>query len=76
MNMLRHGMKDSEFEIFHGDTLENEWEMLRESNPARMPKFDVVVANPPFSYCRTPLDHSTGSKQVARPEESVVTKHG
>lgn len=50
MNMLLHGMKDSEFEIFHGDTLLNEWDMLRETNPAKMPKFDAVVANPPFSY--------------------------
>ena len=50
MNMLLHGVKDSEFEIFHGDTLLNEWEMLRETNPARMPRFDAVVANPPFSY--------------------------
>ena len=24
--------------------------MLRETNPAKMPKFDAVVANPPFSY--------------------------
>lgn len=50
MNMLLHGVKDSEFEIFHGDSLKNDWEMLRETNPARKPKFDAVVANPPFSY--------------------------
>jgi len=50
MNMLLHGVKDSEFEIFHGDTLVNDWEMLREANPAKMPQFDAVVANPPFSY--------------------------
>lgn len=50
MNMLLHGVKDSEFEIFHGDTLTNEWETLRETNPAKMPRFDAVVANPPFSY--------------------------
>ncbi len=50
MNMLLHGVKDSEFEIFHGDTLDNDWDMLRETNPAKMPKFDAVVANPPFSY--------------------------
>jgi type I restriction enzyme M protein len=50
MNMLLHGVKDTEFEIYHGDTLLNEWDMLRESNPARMPKFDAIVANPPFSY--------------------------
>lgn len=50
MNMLLHGVKDSEFEIFHGDTLLNDWEMLREANPAKKPQFDAVVANPPFSY--------------------------
>jgi type I restriction enzyme M protein len=50
MNMLLHGVKDSEFEIFHGDTLTNDWEMLRETNPAKKPHFDAVVANPPFSY--------------------------
>ncbi len=50
MNMLLHGVKDTEFEIHHGDTLANEWDMLRETNPARKPQFDAVVANPPFSY--------------------------
>ncbi|AMO50779.1 Type I restriction-modification system DNA-methyltransferase subunit M [Enterobacter sp. FY-07] len=50
MNMLLHGVKDSEFEIFHGDTLLNDWDILRETNPGKMPKFDAVVANPPFSY--------------------------
>jgi type I restriction enzyme M protein len=50
MNMLLHGVKDTEFEIFHGDTLTNDWDMLREANPAKMPRFDAVVANPPFSY--------------------------
>jgi type I restriction enzyme M protein len=56
MNMLLHGVKDTEFEIFHGDTLLNEWDMLREQNPARMPSFDAVVANPPFSYRWEPTD--------------------
>lgn len=56
MNMLLHGVKDSEFEIFHGDTLLNQWDWLRESNPARMPRFDAVVANPPFSYRWEPND--------------------
>ncbi len=50
MNMLLHGVKDSEFEIHHGDTLTNDWDMLRETNPSRKPYFDAVVANPPFSY--------------------------
>ncbi len=50
MNMLLHGVKDTEFDIYHGDTLTNDWDMLRETNPAKRPKFDAVVANPPFSY--------------------------
>jgi type I restriction enzyme M protein len=49
MNMLLHGMKDTEFEIFHGDTLLNQWQMLNEMNPAKKVEFDAVVANPPFS---------------------------
>lgn len=49
MNMLLHGMKETEFEIFHGDTLTNDWAMLKEENPAKKKTFDAVVANPPFS---------------------------
>jgi type I restriction enzyme M protein len=56
MNMLLHGVKDTEFEIFHGDTLENDWDMLREMNPAKKPTFDAVVANPPFSLRWEPTD--------------------
>lgn len=50
MNMLLHGVKDSEFEIFHGDTLLNDWDILNEMNPAKKIEFDAIVANPPFSY--------------------------
>jgi type I restriction enzyme M protein len=50
MNMLLHGVKDTEFEIFHGDSLLNDWPMLNEMNPAKKMEFDAVVANPPFSY--------------------------
>ena len=56
MNMLLHGVKDTEFEIYHGDTLTNDWDIMRETNPAKMPKFDAVVANPPFSYRWEPKD--------------------
>ncbi len=56
MNMLLHGVKDTEFEIYHGDTLTNDWDFLRETNPAKMPKFDAIVANPPFSYRWEPKD--------------------
>lgn len=50
MNMLLHGMKDSEFEIYHGDSLLNDWDILNEMNPAKKLQCDAVVANPPFSY--------------------------
>ena len=49
MNMLLHGMKDTEFKIYHGDTLKNQWDLLNEMNPSRKTEFDAIVANPPFS---------------------------
>lgn len=30
MNMLLHGVKDSEFDIYHGDSLTNDWPLLNE----------------------------------------------
>jgi len=56
MNMLLHGVKDTEFEIFHGDTLDNEWPMLNERNPANKVEFDAIVANPPFSLRWEPTE--------------------
>ena len=56
MNMLLHGMKDTEFEIFHGDTLKNQWDALNEVNPSRKMEFDAIVANPPFSLRWAPDD--------------------
>ncbi|WP_292595514.1 N-6 DNA methylase [Mesorhizobium sp.] len=56
MNMLLHGVKDTEFEIYHGDTLTNDWDILREPNPAKKPAFDAIVANPPFSCRWEPTD--------------------
>lgn len=50
MNMLLHGLKDTEFEIHHGDSILNDWNILNEMNPAKKMQFDAVVANPPFSY--------------------------
>jgi type I restriction enzyme M protein len=49
MNMLLHGIKDTEFDIFHGDTLKNEWDILNEPNPSKKQVFNAIVANPPFS---------------------------
>jgi type I restriction enzyme M protein len=56
MNMLLHGMKDTEFEIFHGDTLLNQWNLLNEMNPSKKIEFDAIVANPPFSLRWEPND--------------------
>jgi type I restriction enzyme M protein len=56
MNMLLHGVKDTEFEIHHGDTLLNDWDILSEMNPAKKLKCDAVVANPPFSYRWEPTE--------------------
>jgi len=56
MNMLLHGMKDSEFEIYHGDTLINHWDVLNEMNPSKKVEFDAIVANPPFSLRWEPND--------------------
>ena len=56
MNMLLHGVKDSEFEIHHGDSLLNDWDVLKEANPAKKLEFDAVVANPPFSFRWEPTE--------------------
>ncbi|MBT2653233.1 type I restriction-modification system subunit M [Oceanobacillus sp. ISL-73] len=56
MNMLLHGLKNTEFKIFHGDSLRNDWDILNEMNPAKKLEFDAVVANPPFSYRWEPND--------------------
>lgn len=56
MNMLLHGVKDSEFEIHHGDSLLNDWDILNEMNPAKKVEFDAIVANPPFSYRWEPTE--------------------
>lgn len=56
MNMLLHGVRDTEFDIHHGDSLENDWDILREPNPAKKIEFDAVIANPPFSYRWSPTE--------------------
>jgi type I restriction enzyme M protein len=56
MNMLLHGVKNSEFEIHHGDSLLNDWDILNEMNPAKKLECDAVVANPPFSYRWEPTE--------------------
>ena len=56
MNMLLHGLKDTEFQIHHGDTLLNDWDILNEMNPAKKMEFDGIVANPPFSLRWEPND--------------------
>jgi len=56
MNMLLHGLKDSEFQIHHGDSLANDWGILKEMNPSKKLQCDAVVANPPFSLRWDPSD--------------------
>ena len=56
MNMLLHGVKDTEFDIHHGDSLLNDWDILNEMNPAKKLQFDAIVANPPFSYRWEPTE--------------------
>ena len=56
MNMLLHGVKDTEFDIHHGDSLKNDWDLLNEMNPAKKAQFDAIVANPPFSYRWEPTE--------------------
>ena len=58
MNMLLHGVKDTEFEIHHGDTLVNDWSILSEENPAKKMTFDAIVANPPFSLRWDPMEET------------------
>ncbi len=56
MNMLLHGLKQTEFAIHHGDSLENDWDLLNEMNPSKKVEFDAIVANPPFSLRWEPTD--------------------
>ncbi len=35
---LLHGIRGTECDIYHGDTLRNEWDWLRDDNAAKKPK--------------------------------------
>ncbi len=72
MNMLLHGVKDAEFEIFHGDTLDNEWDTFQEENPAKKAVFDAVVANPPFSLRWSPGEET--AKDIRFKNHGVAPK--
>lgn len=66
MNMLLHGVKDTEFEIHHGDTLTNDWDILNEPNPAKKIEFDAIVANPPFSLRWDPSEETAKDFRFSR----------
>jgi type I restriction enzyme M protein len=72
MTMLLHGVKDTEFEIFHGDTLTNEWDTLRELNQAKKPSVDAIVANPAFSYRWDPSESMADDVQKGVVEQFVT----
>jgi len=40
--------QDTEFDIYHGDTLTNDRDNLRDPNPSKKPAFDAIVPNPPL----------------------------
>lgn len=65
MNMLLHGVKDSEFQIFHGDTLTNDWPLLTEEDPSKQIHFEAIVANPPFSLKWTPKEETSQDPRFA-----------
>lgn len=65
MNMLLHGVKDSEFQIFHGDTLTNDWPILTEEDPSKKVEFDAIVANPPFSLKWSPKEETSQDPRFA-----------
>ena len=46
-----HGLKNTEIETFHGDTMANGWDLLRGTNPAKIAHCNAVVAITPFSCC-------------------------
>lgn len=66
MNMLLHGVKDTEFEIHHGDSLANDWDILNDPNPANKISFDAVVANPPFSLRWDPTEDTANDFRFSR----------
>lgn len=66
MNMLLHGVKDTEFEIHHGDTLVNDWSILNSMNPSKKIEFDAIVANPPFSYRWEPKEETAKDFRFSR----------
>ena len=66
MNMLLHGVKDTEFELHHGDSLVNDWDILNEDNPAKKMQFDAVVANPPFSLRWDPTEETAKDFRFSR----------
>ncbi len=51
LNVLLHGVKGTEFDIHHGNSLRNNWALLTGPNPAKEQEFDPIVANLPVSYC-------------------------
>ena len=66
MNMLLHGVKDSAFEIHHGDSLANDWDILQNENPANKMEFDAIVANPPFSLRWDPTEETAKDFRFSR----------
>ena len=54
--MLLHGVKDTEFEIHHGDSLLNDWDILNEMLPGGFKAFDAGFGNAGFLCQGTPRE--------------------
>lgn len=65
MKVLLHGVKETKFDIFHGDTLLNEWDMMREHNPAKKPSFDASVGQ--SAVDERPRVHPSGCLSAVGP---------
>ena len=75
MNMIIHGMKDSDFELHHGDTLHNDWPVLCEMDPEKKNHFDAIVFHPPRNrrwYPNDTMDQDIRFKDYALAERSLA----
>ena len=69
MNMLLHGVKDSEFEIHHGDSLTNDWDMAARDEPG-----EEALTSMPWSPIRRSA--TAGSPTEALGEDARFKNYG
>ena len=57
MNMILHKVKSTDFNIYHGDTLKNDWDIMNPNIPNKI-TFDAIIANPPYSLKWEPKEET------------------